>query len=141
MKTTSETVVRGKSLAVLLLLVSSLLVGCGKRDEEPKVGTRDGRVASYDKETGVVQMRVFDPDRKEEITIPGVLGPQVEVIVNGAVATLDDVRIDDKVRVTGIKVKENGKRKFVVKKVEVERPMADTQPSSASAPAAVDGTK
>ncbi|HOW69054.1 MAG TPA: hypothetical protein PKY77_00520 [Phycisphaerae bacterium] len=135
MKTTSRAAIRGLCLLALAMVFSALLTGCGKKDEEPKVGTRSGKVASYDKATGVVQMKVFDPDRKEEVTVPGILGPQVEVIINGAVATLDDVRIDDKVKVTGTKVKEDGKRKFIVKKVEVERPMADTQPSSASAPA------
>lgn len=135
MKTTSRIVVRILGILALVLVVTPLLAGCGKKDEEPKVGTRSGRVASYDKETGIVQMKVFDPDSKQEVTVPGTLAPNVEVIINGAVATLDDVKIDDKVKVTGMKVKEDGKRKFIVKKVEVERPMTDTQPSSASAPA------
>lgn len=134
MKTTSRIVVRGLGILTMVLLVSPLLAGCSKKDEEPKVGIRSGRVVSYDKASGVVQMKVFDPDSKQEVTVPGTLAPNVEVIINGAVATLDDVKIDDKVKVTGTKIKEDGKRKFIVKKVEVDRPMTDTQPSSASAP-------
>jgi len=116
-------------LAVGLVLVG-LLTGCGKDDDEPKVLARTGRVASINNDTGAVEMWTYVPKYKKEIKIEGTLAPDAEILINGSVANLEDVRIDDQVMVYGEAVRVDGEYKFTAKKVEVTRPVETTGPAT-----------
>jgi len=120
------------------LLPAGLVSGCGKDEDEVKILERPGRVASIDKESGIVEMWTYVPKYKKEIKITGTLDPNVEILINGAAATLDDLEIDDQVMVRGKAIKKNGERKFIAIKVEVTRPVSTTapaqQPQTAASP-------
>lgn len=119
-----------------IFAVSTILIaGCSKKDEKPKYRTLTGRVCSINKETRIVEMWWFEPTRKEEVKIAGILAPEAEILINGIVANLDDVKVDDQVKVTGKQVKEEGKKKLIAVKVEIERPDAEAPASrSTTAP-------
>jgi len=122
------------ALAVCAAALAAALGGCGKDDDRPKFIQRPGRVASINKESGLVEMWYFHPKQKKEMKITGTLDPKVEIFINGAVAAIDDVQIDDKVVVTGRTVGSGPDRQFIAIRVEIERPITETSPA-ASAPA------
>ena len=106
-----------------------MFVGCGRDDDEPRVLARTGRVASIDKDTGVVEMWIYSPRHRQEIKIDGTLAPDAEILINGATASLDDVRIDDQVMVHGEALRDDLGMKLIATKVEVTRPVDMTTPA------------
>ncbi|HSW45902.1 MAG TPA: hypothetical protein VLM89_10055 [Phycisphaerae bacterium] len=132
----TATEMRWRWLALVLgtLVLVGGLAGCGKDDDQPEFVERNGRVAEINRETGVVKMWYYHPREKKELVIPGRLDPNVEVFINGAAATPDDVMIDDEVKVLG-RIEGSGPNKqLVAVKVEVTRPVIESAPA-ASAPA------
>ena len=119
-------------LFTLVIAAGGLVSGCGK-DKEVKYHKREGRVADINQETGVFEGWFYSHKQKQEIKLSGRLDPNVEVLINGATATVADVRIDDKVKVTVREIKHDGQSEFVATKVEVIRPQEEPSPS-ASAP-------
>jgi hypothetical protein len=123
----------------VLFLAAALLntwaLGCGGDDDKPQLIQREGRVASINKETCAVEMWYYSPKQRQEIKIPGRLDPNVEILINGAVASVDDVKIDDRVKVLGRSEGSGMDQHFVAVKVEVIRPVSETIPA-ASAPTA-----
>ena len=122
------------ALIVSAATLAAAFGGCGKDDDRPKFIQRDGRVASINKESGLVEMWYYHPKQKKEIKIIGKLDPKVEIFINGALASVDDVQIDDKVVVLGRPPSSGADKQFVAIRVEVERPITETSPA-ASAPA------
>jgi len=122
------------ALAACTAALGAAIGGCGKSDDQPKPIQRHGRVASINKETGLVEMWYYHPKQKKEIKITGTLDPKVEIFINGALASIDDVQIDDKVLVLGRPAVGGSDRQFIAIRVEVERPITETSPA-ASAPA------
>ena len=112
--------------ALLVTLAMPALTGCGKEKAKPEHDTRQGRVAAINKDTGVMEMWVYAPKLQKEMRVQGRLDPNVEILINGATATLDDVQIDDKVNVVVRMVKKDGERSFIATKVDVIRPVAET---------------
>jgi hypothetical protein len=105
------------------LALAGTITGCGRDDEEPRVLARTGRVASINKETGVVEMWIYSPKHRQEIKIDGTLAPEAEILINGATADLDDVRIDDQVMVQGEVIRSDLGVRIIATKVEVTRPV------------------
>ena len=91
-------------------------------------------MADINQETGVFEGWFYSHKQKQEIRLDGRLDPNVEILINGATATVADVRIDDKVTVTVREIKHSGgEREYIATKVEVIRPPAEPAPA-ASAP-------
>lgn len=109
------------TLLAAVLLTGLLISGCGKDKDEVKFHTREGRVAAINKETGAFEGWFYSKKHKKELKMPGRLDPNVEIVINGATASVDDVRIDDKVTVTVKEIKRRGERELIATKVEVTR--------------------
>ena len=121
-------------LFTLVIAAGALVSGCGKDKNEVKYHKREGRVAAINQETGVFEGWFYSHKQKQEIKLPGRLDPNVEVLINGATATVADVRIDDEVMVTVREIKRSGgEREYIATKVEVIRPPEEPAPA-ASAP-------
>lgn len=133
MHTHTRTRMQTRPWTLLALLTTALLIasaGCSKDDDKNKMHTQEGRVASINTETGIMEMWVYSPKHKEEVRFPGRLSPNAEILVNGAVASVQDVRVDDKVLVTAREVREGADRQFLAVRVEVQRPV--TQPAAST---------
>lgn len=124
------------SWAWLLLLIAAALpfAACRKDSEASKHRQLEGRVTNIDTETGVVEMSWFNEKQKKEITLSGKLAPEAEILINGATATLADIRTDDKVTVIGHEEKRDGDRQLVATQVRVTRAESSTKPAAATAP-------
>jgi hypothetical protein len=112
-----------KYLLGLSLFGILILGGCGEDNETPKYRQLDGRVSKIDQATGTVEMNWYNDKMKKEVSITGKLAPDAEILINGMTARLEDVHVDDAVKVTGrIEKAPSGERQVVATKVEVTRP-------------------
>lgn len=119
-------------------VAAGLIGGCKSDSDAPKHRKLEGRITKIDPDTGVLTGKFYIKKQQEEVELSGKLAPDAEILVNGMTATLQDLRIDDSVEVTGWEEKSGESRKFVAKTIVVNRPVT-TQPagdsSTATAPA------
>ena len=81
-------------------------------------------------------MWTYSEKKLKEVEIEGTLAPNAEILIDGKTAKLEDVRVDDRVRVTGFIEKDDGQKALIATKVEVTRPSPAADESGAeSAPA------
>ncbi|UCD28622.1 MAG: hypothetical protein JSV03_16325 [Planctomycetota bacterium] len=108
-------------ISVLLTVSFSLLIGCGKDSEKPEYKEVEGKVSSINLETDVVKMWYYSPKKQKEIELEGTLASDAEILINGVVAPLEDLRVDDRVKVVGRIEKHGDEKKLVATKVDVTR--------------------
>ena len=133
----TRTITRNAFLGLLMavIVLPSVNLGCNRDSNKPKfVQPRKGRVSAINRETGEVKMVLYLPKQKKEQEITGKLDPHVEIFINGALAKVEDVKIDDTVQVLGRITGSGPDAQFVATRVEVERPTTEIIPP-ASAPA------
>jgi len=109
----------GAGLAAVV--AACLAVGCGQDSELPEYDQISGNVASIDKSSGEVSMSYHSEKHDKQMELRGMLSPEAEIFINGVLATLDDVRIGDPVKVLGRVEKKDGDRNWVALKVEITR--------------------
>ncbi len=122
--------IRLLGLALAAVALGAWLTGCGRDSDKPKYIQRGGRVSSINKETGEVKMWYYHPKQKQEIEIAGKLDPNIEVFINGAAADVDDVKLDDKIVVTGRIERTDTDMQLIAVRVDVERPVTETIPAT-----------
>lgn len=111
------------------LAMSALAGGCGKDDNAPKSRVLNGRVTAIDINSGIVEGSFYIEKQKTDIKLSGKLAPNAEIFINGKTAGLEDVLIDDRVKVTGLEERHNGEKKLIATKVEITRPTTQSAPS------------
>lgn len=121
--------------AALLALLTAGLSGCGKNDEKPKYRTLPGKVTHIDLKTGEVKGHFYVENEHKEMDIAGKLAANAEILIDGKTARLDDVQIDDKVKVTGYVERIDGEPRMVAVKVEIDRGGAEPASAPATEPA------
>lgn len=94
--------------------------------------TVTGVAESIDEQSNQVSMRWYNDRKQREEIIKGVVTDQTEVLINGCVARLVDIRVGERVKVTGRIMKEPDEGPYIATRIEVTRPDADTMPSSRS---------
>lgn len=114
----------GVTTAIVLACLT--VAGCSKDSDEPKYRELKGKVSSIDPTTGQVGMTYYNEKRKTEQALVGKLAPDAEILIDGATATLADVRIDDEVVVTGRVEKRDGEPQLVATQVRIQRREAGT---------------
>jgi len=113
------------SMSMLAYCVLSIglvhIVGCGQEKAEPEIQTRTGTVLSIDEATGKVAMSFYHKKKQIEVTIEGTVTPQTEILINGRIAKMNEVKIGEKVTVTGRVEKDGARTRLVATKVVIER--------------------
>lgn len=123
------------ALALGVILASS---GCSKDDEEPEFRQIEGTAEKLDLATGEVALRFFHKKSGKEQILSGMVTDQTEVLINGRVAELKDIRLQERVKVTGYKKGSGARAQLVAVKVEIERPeWIETGGAGDAAPAGV----
>jgi len=110
-----------KSSAALLLGSTLLIAGCSKYDEEPEHRQIEGTVEKLNLDKGEVAMRFFHKKTQTEQVISGMVTDQTEVLINGRVAALKDIRLKERITVTGYRKGSGRNAQIVAVKVEIER--------------------
>lgn len=119
-------------LAVMLLAAIVMTVGC--RSDKPERKYRepiDGTAEAINVETGEVTMLWYNEKKDKEIPLTGRVTDETEYFINGRAAKLTDIRLKERVRVSGYIRGSDMDREYVVVKVEVERD-EDWIPTSAT---------
>ena len=107
------------------LLAAGLLMtlpGCSKDDDEPEFRQLEGTAEKLNLDTGQVALRFFHQKSGTEQVIEGIVNDQTEVLINGRVAKLKDIRLKERVKVTGYRKGKGADAQMVAVKVEIERP-------------------
>jgi hypothetical protein len=106
----------------LALAAVAGLTGCSDRGNKvPKVLRLEGIAQRIDLQSKEVSMKVKRDDGKED-TLSGTIRDDTEVFINGRQQKLGDVREGDRVVAYVQKDKSGDSGKYIVTKVEVERP-------------------
>lgn len=100
-----------------------LAAGCGSGDDRPEAeyDQISGQVTSIDQGSGEVAMTYRSDKHGRDMTIQGKLAPEAEILIDGATARLEDVRVGDSVKVRGRVEKRDGSRNWVALNVEIDR--------------------
>lgn len=104
------------SLTMTMMLVS----GCKEESGERKYTTRTGVAKSINVETGQVTLEITTK-KGEKKEIPGWVRQETEIIINGKVAKMEDVKPMEEVKVVGYIEGEGLSRQYVATRVEIQR--------------------
>ena len=108
---------------LLALVVLALASGCRKPDESTHVMTMEGRVEKIkltSDSTGEITVLYIDKDQ-QEVMGTGMVTLETEVMINGAIATLADVREGERIR-GEVRVARKGQRRTqTILKIYIDR--------------------
>ncbi len=113
---------------VLPLAVALIVPGCSKKDEGPKVVPLVGKVEKIDVRsdgTGELTVLYYSEKHKQEVLGTAVVTKDTEIMIDGTVASLKDVREGEYVRGEVRIDKKGDERIHTVLKITIERPKAD----------------
>lgn len=117
-------------LLAIPLGLSLFSMGCSRDDDGPDHRIIEGTVERIDLETGAVALRFFHKRSNSQQVLEGRITKETEVLINGQVAALKDIKQNERVRVTGYKIGSGANAEMVAMKVEIERPeWIDTGPA------------
>lgn len=115
-----------RALAFGVLLVATVgSGGCAKDNPRAHVLSLEGKVRAVDRKSdqiGTVTVTYYSEEHKQEMEGTGDVTPETEILIDGAVATLRDIREGDHVRGEVRVEKVDGKRKQTVIRIHVQRP-------------------
>jgi hypothetical protein len=107
---------------MVVLAGGFLAVGaCGSKNPEPEHGMIEGVAETIDPNTNQVSMRWYNPKKQADVRISGTVTDQTEILINGRVARLEDIRVGEKVKATGRLIKESGTPQLMATRIEVTR--------------------
>ncbi len=110
-----------------MLTLICLLVGSGCRENEPdfEVVTLEGKVEKIDlksDEIGKISVLYYSEKQQRDMIGVGLVTAETEIMINGAVAKLRDLREGDRVRGEVRVEKKRGHKKQIALKIYVDRP-------------------
>lgn len=120
---------------VAAMLPAMMLVpGCSNHDKDkPKTLTAEGIAKSIDLDRRSVSMTMMDSKGAEK-EIVGTFRDDTEVMINGRIETIKDIKPGDKVVVQGYREGEGINQKLVATKVRIDRPQgSDWKPAGGAA--------
>jgi hypothetical protein len=116
------------------MTVSMLCVsGCKEKSGERRYDTKLGTAKAINVQTGEVVLEIMTK-KGEKKEIPGWVRQETEIIINGKVAKLEDVKPMEEVKVTGYIEGEGLSQQYVATRVEILRPEEMTLGGGEAAP-------
>ncbi|MCZ6816582.1 MAG: hypothetical protein O7F76_07745 [Planctomycetota bacterium] len=115
-----------RTLLMPLVLLVAWNIGCTDSGSRKKTKSYDGVANSINLQTKEVSITVVREDGSEH-ELKGTVRDDTEVWINGRQQALKDVNKGDKVRAWVVKDKSDGK--YIVIKVEVDRPLSYKKPA------------
>jgi len=115
------------------LTITLLLAGCGPDRERPKTRQVTGTVEKINLETGVVQVRAYSEKHEQEFDAEVRVTDDTEIMINGALVGLDDVRVGETAKGTvRIERTEDDRPLFIALRVQIARQEALIAPDADS---------
>ena len=118
---------KGLTGVVLLCVAAGIMWAPGCRKEAPttEVMTLEGKVEKIkltSEETGELSVSYYSEKHGQEVVGTGLVTRETEIVVNGVVAKLADLREGERVRGEVRIEKRGGKKQQIVLKIYVDRP-------------------
>lgn len=116
-----------------LVLTSGLLASGGCREQKSSVSilSLEGKVEKVDVRpdgTGTITILYFNERKGQEMADKGEVTRETEIMINGALASLGDIKVGERVR-GEVKIEKVGdQRKYTALKINIDR-MAEAPPS------------
>ncbi len=114
--------------AQVLILIAFLSVtsgGCGEKQQQAEIISLEGKVEKIERtsdNTGKITVAFFSEKQKQETTDTAQVTKETEIMIDGAVAILKDLREGERVRGEVRVEKKGGKKLKSVLKINVDRP-------------------
>lgn len=129
-KDTRASIRRNHSTFVVLLsaltLMPVLFPGCRKQEPTFEIVTLEGKIESIERttdEVGEITVLYYSEKHQQEIAGIGLVTGETEIMVNGAIGKLRDLREGDRVR-GEVRIEEKkGEKHQIAMKIYVDRPM------------------
>ncbi len=119
-----RSIYRCRSAFGLVLAFALACPGCREKEPEFEVITLEGKVEKIEaatQDTGRITVSYYSEKRKEDVIGTGQVTEETEIMINGAVAGLKDLRVGDRVR-GEVRVEKKGRKKIqTVLKIHVDR--------------------
>lgn len=113
-----------RNLCAISLCLLVIPLGCSdKKKSSEEIIALEGKIEKIDaKPDGTGKITVIFRDKKN-IEMPGVgeVTSETEILINGAVAKLSDLKVGERVRGQVKVIKENNERKQIALKISAER--------------------
>ena len=112
-------------MIIMLLAVVFLVPGCRTDDEGVKVESLEGKVEKIVLNrdgTGEITVAYFSEKHNQDVTGTGMVTKETEIMINGVVATLGDIREGERVRGEVRIEKIGGKKVKTALKINIDRP-------------------
>jgi len=107
-------------IAVLVLPISS----CAEKESAPELITLEGKIEKIERttdKTGKVTVVYYNERQKREMTGSGSVTAETEIMIDGAVGTLADLREGERVRGEVRVEKKSGKKLQTIVKIVADR--------------------
>ncbi len=113
-------------MSVLRIVALGCLVlpGCGEKESPPEVISLEGKVEKIERTTdttGRLTVVYYSERHQQEVSGTGQVTPETEIMIDGAAATLKDLREGEHVRGEVRVEKKGGKKVQTVIKIQAER--------------------
>ena len=110
---------------IVVLTCAVFLGGCKRGEESPKLQSLKGKVEKIEVNadgTGKITIIYFSQKQDQEITGTGLVTKETEILINGAVSSLSDIKEGERVR-GEVRIVKNGEaRTQVALKIYIDRP-------------------
>jgi len=124
--------IRSIVAALAIVAAMSTLPGCKDKAEGPAVFPLEGKVEKVElnspDNSGKITVTYYNEKQRQEVTDTAQLTPETEVMVNGALGTLRDIKIGEKIRGEVRIDKKGGDRVKTVLKIRIDRAKAENKP-------------
>ena len=121
-----------------LFFLVAVTPGCAKKGDQSKIIEVEGVVAKIDLAHGTVTVRIYSQKHKQELERIVNVTEETEILINGGLAELEDVKIGEKA-VGSIKVvREGDQKRYVALNVAIERAEVLVAPDTKTPPATSD---
>ena len=123
----TTTVARIVSLPLHALIVLGLLLplgGCGEKESAPELITLEGKIEKIERtsdKAGKVTVVYYNERQRQEMTGSGSVTAETEIMIDGAVGTLADLREGERVRGEVRVEKKGGKKTQTIVKIVADR--------------------
>lgn len=122
--------IRTRRIVAVLCFGVVAMGGCDQKDDAPKTIHVRGAIEKIDLANKTVQVRAFSKKHKQELVHTVHVNDDTEIMINGAIAKMTDVRVGETAVGAITIVKEDNQRKLIATRVEVEREEALLAPTA-----------
>lgn len=113
-----------KVLYVVLVFAFIVLPGCSKNELAFEIITLEGKIEKIDvtsESSGEISVLYYSEKNKQEMIRSGLVTKETEIMINGAIAKLSDLREGDRIRSEVRVDKKNKKKTPTALKIYVDR--------------------